>query len=237
MISEALYNRFYDDPRYEGTLAFYCWIKKHLSPESRALNLGAGPATGSPKRNLRGTVAHITGADIDPVVLENSEVDSAVIIENGRLPLDANEFDMVFSDFVLEHVEHPDQFLAETHRVLKPGGSFLFRTPNRYHYVALVSALTPHSFHERMANPVRCLAEDAHEPWPTFYRMNSRTTLRRQARAAGFRDSEFRMIEAEPSYLMFHAIPFYLGVAYERLVNSTRLLEVGRGTILGRFTK
>jgi ubiquinone/menaquinone biosynthesis C-methylase UbiE len=237
MIPDELFNRFYNDPKYDGTLIFYAWIKEHLEQSSRILNLGAGPETGSPKRNLRGTVAHITGADIDPVVLKNSELDSAVLIENGKLPLESSQFDVVFSDFVLEHVEHPDLYLAEVYRVLKPGGSFLFRTPNRFHYVALISALTPHSFHERVANPVRGLADDAHKPWPTFYRMNSRSTLRRQAKTAGFRECEFRMIEAEPSYLMFHTVPFLAGVGYERMVNATRLLAGARCTILGKSIK
>jgi SAM-dependent methyltransferase len=237
MISDTLFNRFYGNPKYDGTLAFYSWVKEHVRPDSRVLNLGAGPATRSSKRNMRGLVAHLVGADIDPIVMQNNELNEAVIIENGKLPLESQQFDLVFSDFVLEHVEHPHAFLAETYRVLKPGGSFVFRTPNRFHYVAVISALTPHSIHQRVANPVRGLAADAHEPWPTFYRMNSRTTLRRQARSAGFRSSEFRMIEAEPSYLMFHAIPFFVGLAYERLVNSTKLLESGRCNILGRFAK
>jgi SAM-dependent methyltransferase len=237
MISNALYDRFYRDGKYDGTLTFYSCIREHLNRASRVLNLGAGPATHSPRRILKGSVAHVVGADIDPIVLKNDELDEAVLIEDGKLALESDTFDLVFSDFVLEHVEKPHRFLAETLRVLKPGGTFLFRTPNRFHYVALVSALTPHSVHRRLANPARGLEEGAHEPWPTYYRMNSRGTLRRQARAAGFRSSEFRMIEAEPSYLMFHALPFLVGVGYERLVNSTKLLEGARCNILGKFTK
>lgn len=237
MISDSLFNRFYSDPKYDGTQIFYAWIKKYLTPESSVLNLGAGPPTRSVKRNLRGSVRRLVGADVDPVVLDNDELDSAVLIENDILPLGAGEFDLVFSDFVLEHVENPGRFLSETHRVLKPGGSFLFRTPNRYHYVALISAMTPHSFHQRVANPVRGLADDAHEPWPTFYRMNSRTTLKKQFKHAGFQGGEFRMVEAEPSYLMFHALPFLVGVGYERLVNASPFLEGARATILGRFMK
>ena len=237
MISDSLYNRFYSDPKYDGTLAFYSWIKEYLTPESCVLNLGAGPATRSMKRNLRGLMAHLCGADIDPVVLENDELDSAVVIKNGILPLEREQFDIIFSDFVLEHVENPDLFLSETHRVLKRGGSYFFRTPNRYHYVPLISAMTPHSFHQRVANPVRGLGDDANAPWPTFYRMNSRTTLKKLCNAAGFSGSEFRMIEAEPSYLMFHAFPFLLGVGYERLVNSSTLFERARATMLGKFKK
>lgn len=97
--------------------------------------------------------------------------------------------------------------------------------------------MTPHAFHKRIANAVRGLSEDAHEPWPTFYRMNSRRVFGKQARSAGLAAAEFRMMEAEPSYLMFHAAPFMVGVGYERIVNSTELLSGLRSTILGKFSK
>lgn len=164
MISEKLYNRFYDDERYDGTLVFYDWIREHTWPKSRVLNFGAGPETRSPKRVLKGTVAQIVGADIDPIVLENEELDQAFLIKEGRIDIEDAYFDIAFSDFVLEHIEDPEVFLDEIHRLLKPGGRFFFRTPNIYHYVSVVSALTPHWFHKRVANPVRGMSAEAHEP-------------------------------------------------------------------------
>jgi SAM-dependent methyltransferase len=240
MISEALYRRFYGDPRgpqYDGTLLFYTSVRELARPDSRVLNLGAGPASGNPVKSLKGEVAQLVGADIDPVVLQNSELDAAVVIEGGRLPFADESFDLAFSDYVLEHVERPAPFLAEVYRVLKPGRRYLFRTPNLYHYVALASRATPHWFHQLVANRARGLAADAHQPWPTFYRLNSRRAIRDQARAAGFAQADLRMIEYQPSYLMFHAVPFLAGVAYERAVNSTDLLAGLRANIFGQLTK
>lgn len=121
--------------------------------------------------------------------------------------------------------------------MLKPGGSFFFRTPNKHHYVSLIARATPHWFHDLVANRVRNLPDDAHEPYPTYHRLNSRSRVRAAAEAVGFRDIELRMVEAEPSYLMFHALPFLAGVAYERLVNSTERLSGLRANIFGRLTK
>lgn len=237
MISDRLYRRFYSDPRYNGTSVFYAWLRQGLRPGHRVLNFGAGPETRNPTRILKGEVAEAVGADIDPVVLENTELDRGFLIRDGRIPIEDGYFDVAFSDFVLEHVERPQEFLAEIHRLLKPGGKYYFRTPNRYHYVTAISALTPHAFHQRVANPSRGMAQDAHEPWPTFYRMNSRAQLTRLAREAGFADTELRMIEPDPSYLRFHAVPFLMGVAYERMVNATELLKDLRINILGCLTK
>jgi ubiquinone/menaquinone biosynthesis C-methylase UbiE len=214
MVPQALLKRYYGEDKYNGTLIFYTWVRQCAGPQTKLLNLGAGPPTQEKLRNFRGEIAEVVGADIDPIVLQNNELDRSVLIENGRLPLEDDCFDVVVSDYVLEHVERPQEFLAEVRRVLKPGGSYFFRTPNYYHYVVLASALTPHWMHHLIANKARGLPEDAHEPWPTFYRLNTQSDIRKEAETAGFRSTEMRMIECEPSYLMFHSAPFYFGLAY-----------------------
>jgi SAM-dependent methyltransferase len=237
MISDRLFTRFYGDPKYNGTLTFYAWIRQYTKPSTRLLNLGTGPPTSNKIRQFKGEVAEVVGADIDPIVLENSELDSAVVIENGRIPLPDSSFDIVLSDYVLEHVENPAQYLTEVSRILRPGGSFFFRTPNLFHYVTAASALTPHWVHKAIANRVRGLSAEAHEPWRTHYRMNTRFRLQRLAAAAGYTVAEIRTIECEPSYLMFHPAAFFVGLAYERIVNSAQLLSVFRANILGRFVR
>jgi len=237
MVSERLRQRFYPDSRRDGTAAFYGWVRQHTSRETHMLNLGAGPPTRAPLRIFKGEVARVVGADIDPLVLENEELDDAVVIQDGRMNLPDRAFDLVLSDFTFEHVEHPVEFLSEACRVLRPGGSLFFRTPNRRHYVATISRMTPHWFHELVANRARNLPEDTHAPWPTFYRLNRESDIDRAARAAGFQGLEMRMFEAEPSYLIFATVPFLAGVAYERLTNRFDALSRYRATIFGRLER
>lgn len=237
MSVDSLRAYFYSHDNYNGTKIFYDWIRQITTPETRLLNLGAGPPTKSGLRTFRGEVLEVVGADIDRTVLKNSELDRGFVIENNSLPFPNDYFDVAFSDYVIEHVEFPEIFLSELHRVMKSGGQFFFRTPNKYHYVSFISAVTPHWFHSAIANRVRGLPAEAHEPWPTYYRLNSRRALKAAAQRAGFRSVELRMIEAEPSYLEFHSIPFLMGIGYERTVNSTRLLAGARANIFGRFVK
>jgi SAM-dependent methyltransferase len=237
LVPEHIYRRFYPDDSRDGTVQFYGWVREHVGGTTRLLNLGAGPPTRSPLRVFRGEVARVVGADIDPVVLNNDELDEGVLIEGGRLPLDDASFDAIVSDFTLEHVEDPAGFLAEARRVLAPGGSMFFRTPNKHHYVATISRWTPHWFHTLVANRARNLPADAHEPWPTFYRLNTPRDIERAAHEAGFRDLEMRMCEAQPSYLVFATVPFLAGVAYERVTNRFEALARFRANIFGRLLR
>jgi len=237
MISESLLKRYYDAPQYDGTQIFYSMVRNSARPDSHLLNLGAGPASRNKVCILKGEVAEVVGADIDPIVLRNNELDRAYVIKDDRLPFPDASFDLVFSDYVLEHVERPAVFLAEVCRVLRPGCNFFFRTPNIHHYVAHISRFTPQWVHASIANRVRGLPDDAHEPWPTFYRLNSRGVICRAASQAGFREVNLRMVEAQPSYLMFHALPFLAGMVYERLVNSHEAFAGLRSNIFGQLTK
>jgi SAM-dependent methyltransferase len=237
MISEALRRRFYPPGSLDGARCLWDWVRRHVDRSSVVLNLGAGPPTGEPIRVLKGEVARVVGTDIDPVVLSNPELDEAHVTGGTALPFPDGTFHAVVSDYVLEHVDHPEPFLREACRVLAPGRSFFFRTPNLIHYVSLISWLTPHGFHRLVANWARQLPKETHEPWPTRYRMNTPRKLARLARKVGFHEVDLRLIEGEPFYLRFHAAPWLVGVAYERLVNSSKGLAPFRVNIVGRLRK
>lgn len=237
MISEKLLKYWYSNEQKNGTLIFYNWIRQHTNSQQSVLNLGAGPASKNPVRIFRGEVAQVVGADIDPIVLDNDELDEAHIVDGTRLPFEANCFDIAFSDYVLEHVEFPEPFLKEIYRVLKPGGIFFFRTPNRYHYVSLIAQCTPHWLHELLANRARSLPGDAHEPYPTFHRLNTQKEIQTLANKAGFSQVALRYVESEPSYLMFSTIPFLIGVLYERITNKFDCLAGIRANIFGRLVR
>jgi SAM-dependent methyltransferase len=242
-VSHTLFQRCYPDQRRSGTLFFYGHLRGLAVQGRQVLNLGAGPGDRpeTPEfaiRDLRGPGHRVFGCDPDPDVLGNRQVDEARTIgPDGAIPYEDGAFDIVYSDYVLEHVEQPEKFLAEVFRVLKPGGAFHFRTPNLYHYVSIAARILPHSIASRTANRVRSLDEGAHDPYPTFHRLNTRRALRKFARKVGFSDVDFTMFEGEPSYLMFNSGAFLVGVAYERIVNGAPCLAGLRANIMGRMVK
>jgi SAM-dependent methyltransferase len=230
---QEYHRRFYDRSRgwKDGTREFHDLCREILPGGGRILEIGPGPS--NPTSRFLSGLGDLHGLDPDPAVRGNDALLSATLLESERFPFDDLSFGACVSNFVLEHVADPVRHLLEVRRVLKPGAPYVFRTPNRFHYVALAASVTPYRFHVGVANRLRNLPEESHDPYPTFYRCNSRRSLRRQALAAGLRVDRFKLIEKEPSYGMSSRALFLAFVAYERLVNSSEALSGLRSVILG----
>jgi len=125
-------------------------ILAHLQPEHIVLDLGAGAGIAS-HMNFRGIAAEVCGVDPDPRVLDNPFLDEGIAGSGEAVPYPDSRFDIVFANNVLEHIADPVRVFKEVHRVLKPGGWFLAKTPNRYHYVSMIGRITPHWFHTLIA--------------------------------------------------------------------------------------
>jgi SAM-dependent methyltransferase len=76
-----------------------------------------------PYRGLLPPSVRYVGADLPG----NPDAD-VQIRADGTLPLPDASFDAVLSTQVLEHVAHPERYLAECHRLLRPGGRLLLST-------------------------------------------------------------------------------------------------------------
>lgn len=83
MISSKLFKRYYPDEKKDGTLIFYSWIRQHTTSQQSVLNLGAGPSTNNSLKIFRGEVRRVVGADIDPLVLSNEELDEAHVVDGN----------------------------------------------------------------------------------------------------------------------------------------------------------
>lgn len=219
-----------------GTQQFHELIQKHLSKDKHVLELGPGPKNPS-SAFLCDNFASLDGLDVDEEARQNPSLRHVHIYTGGEWPIADNSYDAVVANYVLEHVEKPEKVAAEAFRVLRPGGLFIFRTPNLWHYVSMVSTFTPHWFHRLAANRLRNRGSESHDPWPTHYRMNRCRTVRSFLRNAGFDEVELLTIEKEPSYGMYSRFLFFLFMAYERLVNSSKIFSMFRANIFGVFAK
>jgi SAM-dependent methyltransferase len=224
--------RFYDRDRgwVDGTTEFYDLCAATILSGSRILEVGAGPSNKT-SRFMSG-LGELHGIDLDPAVTHNDALASAAVLTDDTFPYDTASFDACVSSFVVEHVAAPHLHLQQIHRVLKPGAPYIFRTPNLRHFVYLIASLTPHAFHLAVANRLRNLPLEAHDPYPTVYAMNSSGKIRGLATSAGFSVELLRLIEKEPSYGLASRALFFPFMAYERTVNATDRLADFRSMIL-----
>jgi SAM-dependent methyltransferase len=235
--TKPLFDRYYwSKPDFRnGTEQFHSLCNVHFWRTGPLLEIGAGSS--NPTSNFLSTLAPVTGLDVSQEVHANSALAEARVFDGHEFPFPDSSFDGCVSNYVLEHIENPRDHFREVARILRPGGAYVFRTPNRWHYVTLASRLLPHAVHVSTANHLRKLDDGAHEPWPTFYRANSRAQLSRLAGATSLEVHELRFIETEPSYGAMHPALFYPMMAYERAVNSIPALEPLRANILGALYK
>ncbi len=170
-------------------------------------------------RGGRGEERRVIGLDVDPDAAQNPGLNEFHRIDGvSAWPVPDESIDLIVSDFVLEHIDNPEAFFAEAARVLKPGGVFCARTPNRIGYVGLVASLIPNSRHVQV---LKVAQEDRKEMdvFPTYYRVNTVWAVRRVLKQAGLEGIAYGY-EAEPSYLQFSALAYVLGKYLHALTPS-----------------
>jgi SAM-dependent methyltransferase len=229
-IDERFYTNFgsnWDDELFRRS------VLAVAQPYWKALDLGAGAGLVR-QMNIRGLVRRVCGVDPDPRVLANTALDEGRIGVGEEIPFADQTFDLVFSDNVLEHLQNPPGTFREVWRTLKPGGVFLFKTPNRLHYVPVLAQLTPHGAHQ-FVNRLR--GRPRADTFPTHYRANTPAAIRRLARETQFTVDELHLIEGRPEYLRMTALTYVAGLAYERLVNSVAPLSPFRVVMIGQLAK
>jgi SAM-dependent methyltransferase len=204
-----------------------------LRPEHWLLDLGAGAGI-VPQMNFRGRAGRACGVDPDPRVTSNPFLDEGRVGTGEALPYSEATFDIVVADNVVEHLAQPADVFSEVARVLKPGGRFLFKTPNKRHYMPTVARFTPLWFHQSYN---RMRGRQAEDTFPTRYRANTRADVAKAAASAGLTVESIRFVEGRPEYLRPLALGYLVGLAYERAVNATPLLEPLRVVLMATLRK
>ncbi|VXB47340.1 bifunctional 2-polyprenyl-6-hydroxyphenol methylase/3-demethylubiquinol 3-O-methyltransferase UbiG [Aeromicrobium sp. 9AM] len=176
--------------RTDGQIEFYTRINALVDEKSRVLDFGAGrgqwavdpmPQMSVRLRMLRGRVGEVVGTDVDPAVLDNPALDTAKVVPLGDpLPFDEASFDLVIADHVLEHVGAAERrdVADDVMRVLKPGGWFAARTPNKWGMIGVAARAVPNRMHVRTLSKLQP-DRKAEDVFPTRYQMNTRRDLRR----------------------------------------------------------
>ena len=114
-----------------------------LRPEARVLEAGCGRTTRLAE--YRDRITELVGVDLDASACEaNRALDTAVVADLCHpLPFPNGSFDLIYSNFVIEHLDAPAAAFAEWRRLLSSGGALILLTSNRASPALAISAVIP----------------------------------------------------------------------------------------------
>src|SRR6266404_459531 len=118
-------------------------LRSHVHSGTQWLDLGCGhqilPSWRlEAERALANNCDTVVGLDFDLGSLKaHRTIDKRVRGNIAELPFVDNHFDLVTANMVVEHLDKPEVQFQEVYRILKPGGLFLFHTPNALGYLTI----------------------------------------------------------------------------------------------------
>ena len=154
-----------------------------LRPGAAVLDAGCGRTTRL--RFYRDRIERLVGVDADePAGRENPSVDEFVHANlDERLPFDDASFDLVYANFVVEHLDDPAAAFADWRRLLRPDGQVVIVTSNRASPAMALGARLPNRV--RLGIKRRGAGAAEKDVYPTRYRANTPAALAEATGAGG----------------------------------------------------
>lgn len=184
-----------------ATEVYADWVRAYLRPEAQVLDLGCG--RGGLVEQLAHPLPQVVGVDPDWLSLVEHRLPMPRTVGwSDRLPFVAGSFDVVFCSWLLEHLPRPERTFAEVGRVLRPGGVFVFITPNGRHPLAWLNRGFGR-FSRLQGQVVEWIyGRSATDTFPTHYRANTIPAIQHLCQQNDLRLPHIQAIP-DPTYLAF----------------------------------
>jgi SAM-dependent methyltransferase len=192
-------------------------VRGYATREASVLDLGCG--RGGVVELIWRDVKLAAGLDPDASSLTSHRAPGMPILRGvgEHLPFASGSFDLVVCVWVLEHLREPSTVFGEVARVLRPGGHFVFLTPNLRNPLLVLNRIgkTLPVLQTRLVS--RFYGRREADTFPVRYRANTVGALRRLAAASGLEVAELRVVP-DPTYLALNGFMFTTSVFAERLM-------------------
>lgn len=219
-------------PGYKPALEVYKGIADQLINEDTLL-LDAGCGEANLVDEYQPFVRMVVGVDrcVQPI-RQTIEINAVAESDLSALPFANETFTLVMNSWVMEHLERPSVVFQEIYRVLKPGGHFLFITPNAHNYLIWLRRLIPNRVSTPVVDAIYRRGEDY--IFPTYYRANTWRAINRVLLSLGFECRRFEYV-SDPTYTAFNEVFFWLSVAVERFTDI--ILPQSKVHLVGLYQK
>lgn len=159
------------------------------------------------EKRLVEKAAMVVGIDADlPSVEKHRSVRLKLVGNISALPFRENSFDLITANMVVEHLDNPALQFREVNRVLKPGGIFVFHTPNAPGYSTRLARLLPDGLKLALIGVLQ--ERPSADVFKTFYRANTEADIQRLARATGFDPQETRLVASSAELAVIPPLAF-----------------------------
>lgn len=203
------------NPAWDDGMVFLSQkLGQFIKTDAKVLDIGCGNGNYLIDENRR-KISWATGIDINSKFTQkNICLDEIVIGNIESLPFTSTSFDFVVSLWVLEHVQAPQKVFDEVHRILKPGGKFLFITPNINFLPLRIIKLIPLKRLLIFINKT-IYGRQKEDIFPTYYHANTIKKINYLTQ------EKFKKIilqtNSDPTYLSFNNFTFQLAIWIEKL--------------------
>ena len=193
----------------DTTIILKKWFQSFVenSSDMRVLDLGCGNGN-YVIDEFRKDIDWAVGADVTPDnTKKNVCLDEIVYGSAEDLPFSTDEFDVCIALWLVEHLERPEKVFAEVYRVLKPGGIFLFATPNKNSWLIMARRVMGNKISKQIVH--KLWGRQSEDIFPTFYYANDKRTLLKELHGASFSKVDL-VFNYDPSYTAFNKFCFNL---------------------------
>ena len=208
-----------------ATEQYAAWVREWSTGDRRLLDLGCG--RGGLVEQLGKPLRQVVGIDPDLASLQTHRLTAMpkTAAFSDHLPFAPTSFDVVFTSWLFEHLERPLLTFQAVRRVRKPGGVFIFITPNGRHPLNWLNATLGRLGRLQGQLVEQLYDRDSDDTFPTFYRANSAANLQRLAAQADFALHALHTVP-DPTYLAFTAVFYRLSCLLENNLPPSRHIHL-----------
>ncbi len=196
IVPQLLYSQsIYEEVLDSGIVAQGNWLDvgcgHHLLPPWRF----------EQEKKLFGTAKTVVGIDFDfPSLLKHKTISRKVQGVADQLPFKDDFFDAATANMVVEHLDNPRIQFAEINRVLKPGGRFIFHTPNETGYFAVMRKLVPKTLVKKLARMLD--GRESDDVFEIHYKANREEKIEALAQETNFEIERIRFVSSDAVFAM-----------------------------------